>query len=162
MDGFGKKKVENLLLQIEKSKNQTVEQFIARLGIEGVGERAANNLKIDTIEKFWNFNDRAYVNGISLIEFKNKNVDDVKKLLLFINIEEKKKVEGKKVCMTGKGPKGRKELIEDIELKGYIFSESISKDLEYLICEDINGKSSKLDKARKLNIELINYEDFFK
>ena len=86
----------------------------------------------------------------------------IKELLSYIEIQEEKKTTGNKlVCMTGKGHKGRKELIQDIESKGFVFSETINKDVEYLICEDINGTSSKLVKARKLGIKLISYEEFF-
>jgi len=162
IDGFGEKKIDNLLKQIEKSKTQTVVQFISRLGIESVGERAVENLNIDTMEKFWNFNDTKYINGQSIIEFRNEFKNDIIELLKYITIIETEKKSGKLVCMTGKGPKGRKELITDIEAKGFIFSESINKELEYLICEDVNGSSSKLEKARKLGIKLISYEEFFK
>jgi DNA ligase (NAD+) len=162
LDGFGEKKINNLLKQIEKSKKQTVKQFIARLGIESVGERAVENLNIDTMEKFWNFNDTKYINGQSIIEFRNEFKNDIVELLKYITIIETEKKSGKLVCMTGKGPKGRKELITDIEAKGYSFSETINKDLEYLICEDVNGSSSKLEKAKKLGITLISYEEFFK
>ncbi len=162
IDGFGEKKIDNLLKQIEKSKTQTVVQFISRLGIESVGERAVENLNIDTMEKFWNFNDAKYINGQSIIEFRNEFKNDIHNLLKYITIIETEKKSGKLVCMTGKGPKGRKELITDIEAKGFTFSESINKELEYLICEDINGSSSKLEKARKLGIKLISYGEFFK
>ena len=162
ISGFGEKKIDNLLKQIEKSKTQTVAQFISRLGIESVGERAVENLNIDTMEKFWNFNDTRYINGQSIIEFRNEFKNDIRNLLKHITIMEAEKKSGKLVCMTGKGPKGRKELIVDIEAKGYSFSETINKDLEYLICEDVNGSSSKLDKAKKLGITLISYEEFFK
>ena len=81
----------------------------------------------------------------------------------YVEVDKKKKSVGiKLVCMTGKGQKGRKELIADIEAKGFSFSETINKDLEFLICEDVNGSSSKLEKAKKLVITLISYEEFFK
>lgn len=163
VDGFGQKKVDNLLRQIEKSKKQTVQQFVARLGIESVGERAVANLGIDTIEKFWKFNDTKYINGQSLIKYRDSHKEEIEELLQFVEVEEiKKQTSNKLVCMTGKGNKGRKELIQDIKAKGYSFSETINKELEYLICEDVNGSSSKLEKAKKLGIKLISYEEFFK
>jgi DNA ligase (NAD+) len=163
LDGFGEKKIDNLLKQIEKSKTQTVVQFISRLGIESVGERAVENLGIDTIEKFWKFNDTKYINGQSLIAYRDSHKEEIEELLQYVEVvEEKKSVGVKLVSMTGKGFKGRKELIVDIEAKGYSFSETINKDLEYLICEDVNGSSNKLEKAKKLGIALISYEEFFK
>jgi NAD-dependent DNA ligase len=63
--------------------------------------------------------------------------------------------------MTGAGPKGRKELIRDIEAKGYQFVDTINKDTNILICEDINSNSTKLQKAVKLGIKLMTYTEFF-
>ena len=66
-----------------------------------------------------------------------------------------------KICMTGTGPRGRKELIKDIESKGYIFVDSITKETNILLCEDKNSGSSKLEKAKKLGIKIIEYKEFF-
>jgi DNA ligase (NAD+) len=165
LNGFGEKKVDNLLRQIEKSKTQTVIQFIARLGIENIGERAVKNLGITTLEQFWNFNDRTYVNGQSLIDFRNQYKEDILQLLQHLTIiEENKSSGGKTICMTGSDPwgKGRKQLTKELEDKGYTVVDSISKTTNILLCEDVNGTSSKLEKARKLGIELFSYEGFFK
>ena len=52
----------------------------------------------------------------------------------------------------------RKELISLIESKGHKYID-VSK-ADYLVCEDPNGNSSKLQKARKSGIKLISYEEF--
>jgi NAD-dependent DNA ligase len=67
-----------------------------------------------------------------------------------------------KVAMTGSGPKGRKELIKDLEAMGYEYTESINKDCSFLLCEDPNSGSSKLVKASKIGIKLMKYSEFFK
>lgn len=164
LDGFGEKKVNNLLEQIEKSKNVSIINFLDRLGIEDVGKKSLKKLNIKTIQNFIDFNDPTYVIGQRIIEWKN-NEDNIRLFNNLISIlntkEEKINMNGKKVCMTGKGHKGRKELIKDIEEKGDEFVSSITKDTNILICEDVNGNSSKLEKARKLGIILINYQDYF-
>ena len=79
-----------------------------------------------------------------------------------MNFKGEKTMETKgNVAMTGKGPKGRKELIGDIEVLGYTFDKSVSKKTNILVCEDVDGNSSKLQKARKQGIELKSYEEFF-
>lgn len=62
--------------------------------------------------------------------------------------------------MTGKGPGKRNDLIKIIEEMGYEYSPTVTKDLAILICDDVNGKSSKLDNARKSGIKLMSYESF--
>ena len=81
---------------------------------------------------------------------------------VFLTLWKRKKRESSgKVCMTGKGPGKRNDLIKMIEESGYEYSPSVTKDLAILICDDVNGKSTKLDNARKNGIKLVSYEDFF-
>ena len=63
--------------------------------------------------------------------------------------------------MTGKGPGKRNDLIKIIEEMGYEFSSTVTRDLAILICDDKNGKSTKLENARKSGITLMTYEEFF-
>ena len=65
---------------------------------------------------------------------------------------------GEKYCFTGSGPCGRKELISLLESKGYEFVD-VSK-ADFLVCEDVNGNSSKLKRAKQKGIKLISYEEF--
>lgn len=163
IDGFGKKKIENLLTQIEKSKSMTIPQFLARLGIELVGEKAIKKLGIKTEQEFWNFNDLTYKIGQNLINFRENNITYLLNLMSMLNIKNlAEKGENKmKVCMTGEGPDTRKNLIIKLNSMGYEFSPSITKETNILICEDTKGNSTKLQKARKLGIKLVNYEEFF-
>ncbi len=43
--------------------------------------------------------------------------------------------------------------------RGYLISDRINKDTRAVITKDINAKSTKLDKARSLNIPIMNLED---
>jgi DNA ligase (NAD+) len=164
--GIGKKKIKNLLEQIEKSKNMTIVEFIARLSIEHVGEKGVVKLGIKTIDDFWNFNDDTRVIGKNIIEYRNSNkksIEDLMKVLNVTNIETRsEKMSKGVVCMTGKGMLTRNELIKLIEEKGYEFVDSVTKNTNILICEDVNGTSSKLIKAKKNGIKLVSYEEFFK
>jgi len=164
--GIGKKKIKNLLEQIEKSKDMTIVEFIARLPIGSIGEKAVTKLGIETIDGFWNFNDTTYVIGRNIIDYRNENktsIENLLKVLNVTNIQQRSNMMNKEfVCMTGTGPLTRKELIKIIESKGYTFVDSVTKDTNILICEDVNGTSSKLVKARKNGIKLVSYEEFFK
>lgn len=160
IDGFGDKKTQNALLQINKTKELTIGVFCKAL-IDGIGEKAMKKLNINTPEELFNFNDSTYIIGQNIIEYVSENKEDIQNLLSVIKIKQEKVMSGKKVCMTGTGHKKRKELEEDIVAKGDTPSDSISKDTQILVCEDVNGTSSKLVKARKLGIVLMSYPEYF-
>lgn len=163
IDGFGTKKVDNLLAQIEKSRNCTFENFMCRFGIELVGEKALNKLGIDSYEALINFNNAEYVIGQNVIEFVKCNFKEIKDLADRMNFQQTVKEEFKgKVCMTGKGSASRELLEVCILQKGYQPVDSVSKDTSILVCDNVNGSSSKLVKARKLGVTIMAYEEFFK
>ena len=65
---------------------------------------------------------------------------------------------GKKVCFTGTAPVPRKELTQLLKDVGAIVKDSVTKDLDYLLIEDINSESSKAKSARKNNVTIIPYD----
>ena len=54
------------------------------------------------------------------------------------------------------------KLIEKIRAKGDSFIDRVTKETNILVCEDVNGGSTKLAKARKLGVKLFSYEEYFK
>jgi len=164
IDGFGKKKIDNLLNQIESTKSISIEKFVKALGIESVGEHVVKNLGIKSLNDFWNFNNFEYVTGQNLIAYRDSNKEVIEHLLKFVSIKELAMTTEVKgiVAMTGKGAKTRSELIEDIKKMGYTFSDGVTKETTILVCENVDGNSSKLMSARKKGITLMSYEEFFK
>jgi len=164
LEGFGSSRIKNALEQIEQTKEMTIGAFVDRLGIDLVGEKAMAKMGIKTELELWAFKDKTFVIGQNLIEYLKTNRASVVRLLSKVKIIKtaEAKAGSKKVCMTGTGPKGRKELMADIEGKGDIFVDHVGKDTDLLICEDINGASSKLQKATKMGVKLISYTEYFK
>jgi DNA ligase (NAD+) len=164
IEGFAGKKTANFISEVMNSRAMTAAEFISRLGIPMVQKKSLVKLGISTVQDFYEFNDDTYVIGKNIIEWKSDdaNMKLFNELLPVLELsDEEKKVSSGKVCMTGKGPGKRNELIKIIEEMGYEFSPSVTKDLTILICEDKHGKSSKLDNARKSGIRLMTYEEFF-
>ena len=64
------------------------------------------------------------------------------------------------ICMTGAGPRPRKQLEQELLQMGYRPTENINE-ATMLICEDPSGSSSKLKKALKRRIPIQSYENFF-
>jgi len=165
LEGFGDKKISNFLTQLEKVRTMPAPALISKLGIPLVQQKALKKLGINSMEDFKNFSDDTFVTGQNIIAWKNssENMSFLEDLLKVVNVQDVASRETKgQVCMTGKGPLGRKELQKIIEEKGYEFSSSVTKNTNILLCEDPEGNSSKLQKARQNGIALVSYEEFLK
>jgi DNA ligase (NAD+) len=164
LEGLGEKKIRNILTEIERTKVMTTSKFIDALNIPLVGEKTLKKYNIKSLQDIINLKNSEKVALNNLINFWKTNESWITDLLKVITVKEDEDIvcNGNKVCMTGKGHKTRDELIKDIISKGDLFIDSITKEVQILICEDVNGTSSKLEKARKLGIKLISYEEYFK
>ena len=176
LDGFQTKKINNLLLSIEKSKNTTLDRLVYALGIGGIGRKTARDLvkKFKSLEALYSctIDDFLSINGIgdilaaSLYEYfqKDTNRTLISELLdLGLKIEEKEEIQGvftgMRVVLTGslvnyKRSQAQK-LIED---NGGEVAASVSKDVNLVVVGSDAG--SKLEKAQKLGIKTINEEEF--
>lgn len=89
------------------------------------------------------------------------NMDSVKEKAEYISnfteYETNKDINLKKlkICITGKLAEPRKHYEELIEKNGHIFVSIVTKDTDYLICNNDSTNSSKYSKAKKLNIPII-------
>ena len=63
--------------------------------------------------------------------------------------------------MTGKPSthKIKAEFVKEVENKGYVHGK-LNKDCNFLITDSLNASSSKMNKAKKLSVEIITYDDF--
>ena len=176
LEGFKEKSAQNLLDSIEKSKKQDLSRLIYALGIRHVGKYAAQLLSsryssIDKLEKakeeelkeidglgdksaesivtfFTSEENKNLINRLKEIGVKTKNIK--KGNLPF---------DGKKFLFTGSLVKlTRPEASDLIKEKGGIVASSISKDIDYVVVGDKPG--SKYDKAKKMNLKIINEDEF--
>ncbi|MBN2628844.1 MAG: hypothetical protein JXA95_19425 [Spirochaetales bacterium] len=163
LEGFGEKKTSNFLNQAAEKRSMTATELIGKLGIPLIQQKALRKLGIQSLEDFWNFSDETYIIGQNLMAWRDdrENREFLEELLGVITVEESSPDETLgEVCMTGKGPLGRKELTELAEAKGYTVGSSVTRATVMLVCEDPEGNSSKLQKARKSGIPIVSYEEF--
>ena len=176
LEGFGDKKIGNLLGAIEKSKHTTLDRFIFALGIDGIGKKTARDLvkRFRTLENLQNASlaDLGAVDGIGEILANNvfeffrdsNNVDFVGRLLksgiTFEEAEQKSGVfSGMKVVLTGSLPTYKRgEATKLIEDNGGEVAASVSKTVNLVLAGEDAG--SKLEKAQKLNIKIIDEQQF--
>lgn len=160
IDGFGESKIENLLAQIERSKTMSIHQFVDRLGIPSVGEKAAKKLGINSFSDLFNFKSDGSAIGDAVDEwlFWGKEMAlNLSRTLILTDFAEKK---GLRVCATGKAPMQRKDLIKLLEANGFVWADGVDKDLHMLLCDDPESGSSKNKKAAKLGIKVMTYDAF--
>ena len=71
-------------------------------------------------------------------------------------------ISGKSFCITGKliSFSNRQELVNKIESLGGKWVDSVSKNTDYLINNDVTSTSGKNKKAKDLNIPIISEQDF--
>lgn len=180
LDGWQSKSIDNLLNAIEKSKLNSLERLLFGLGIKEVGVKMAKTLA----KKFNDLNGLLNASTEDLLEisdvgpvvassirdwFSDGNnlqmIEELKKEGL--NFQYIKKTQtaansyfsGKTIVLTGTLNKmGRKEASEILENLGAKVTGSVSRSTDIVLAGLEAG--SKLDKARELNIEVIDEETF--
>ena len=178
LEGFGTKKIGNLLQSIEKSKNTTADRFLYALGAPGIGKKTAKDL----MKKFKNFDalmgaseeELSSVDGVgdilakNLVDFFNDDnnkqiISDLFKsgVVLEENEEKDGVLKGLKFVLTGSLPTlKRGEATKLIEDNGGEVASSVSKTVDIVLAGEDAG--SKLEKAEKLGIRIIDEEEFRK
>ena len=176
---LGEKSIDNILAAIDSRKEVKLSNFIFSLGINEVGIVTARSLanKYNSILNLSNakYNDIILIKDIGPVAalniynfFQNqRNIDIIGSIIdsgLIFEADKKDKVNlfnDEIYVITGKLETISRQNLENFIVEnGGIVSNSISKKTFSLIVGKDPG--SKLDKASKLGIKIINFEDFFK
>lgn len=180
LEGYGKKKIDNLKSAIKNSKNNSLERLIYGLGIRNVGAKTAkvlakyyktlDNLMTASYEELVNISDIGDIIAKSIINYfsneDNKNIITKLKQLgvntTYINnsgYEEKDEFKGKTFVLTGSLVNiTRDKASEIIESLGGKVSSSVSSKTSVVVVGDSPG--SKYDKALALGIPIWQEEEF--
>ena len=180
LERFGEKSAQNLIDEIEKSKDQTLHRFLFALGIPLVGEHLARVLA-EHFQTLTDIRNATKEDLLSIFEIgpevadsittffsQDENLLQIEKLkevgLTLENpvykIGEKKlPLDGLKFVFTGTLHEWTRseaqKLIEDL---GAQATSSVSKETNYVVAGENPG--SKLEKARKNNVTILNEEEF--
>lgn len=173
-ESLGAKKV---LKSINDSKNVSLQAFIAGFDIEGIGETTVEKLMAagyNSLEKLLSLSQQqieavygfAQVMAKTAVEGFAENKDEMLSLASnFVSIKNAAGgiFEGKSFCFTGELKSMKRSDAENIvkELGGSCKS-SVTKDLSYLVTNDVSSGSSKNLKAAKLGIPVIDEMEFLK
>ena len=181
LEKMGQKSVDNLINNIEASKNRDFSKVLYALGIPFVGKFNANlltknfknieNLKNQSIENLLSVKGIGDKVAIAVNTFLNnennwKIITDLQNIGLQFAINESdlkeiadNPIKGKNFLATGKLKKYKRNDIKDIILsKGGNYLSAVSKNLDFLIAGEKAG--SKLEKAEKLGVRVLTEEEF--
>lgn len=179
LEGFGEKKIQNLLNAIEESKNRPLPRLITALGMKGVGEISAIDLAnhypdIDLLAQasiedlqniegvgpntalsIWDWFQREanqnLLEKLKLAGVKTKDDSAGKSALVSLTLE------GKVFVITGTLPTLSRDDAKSLILShGGKVTDSVSKNTDYLVLGENAG--SKLEKAKLLGIPTLDEE----
>ena len=179
LEGFGKKKISNLLSAIAASKNVPLDRFVSALGIGGVGRVASRDLA----ERFGSIGAIASATAEQLVEMENigektaenivgwfadeENAAEVARLLsagVRPYVKEKTAggpFAGENVVLTGTLSNfKRNEAIKRIEELGGVCQSAVTSKTTLVVAGEAAG--SKLAKAQALGVRVIGEEEFAK
>ena len=177
LEGFKDKKINNLLTAIEKSKTPTLDAFIYAIGVEGVGRVAAKdlaarfknmeNLKNATAEELISLENVGDITANAIVAYfaDGSNLAELSALenagVAPTWSEEKKEgiFSGESVVLTGTlSSFKRSEAQKIIENMGGVCQSSVTAKTTLVLAGEEAG--SKLDKAKKLGIKIIDEATF--
>ncbi len=180
LDGWQSKSVDNLINAIEKSKSNSLERLLTGLGIKEVGEKMAKTLaskflSLDALmstseEKLLEINDIGPIVAKSIYNyFQNENnrnmIEKLRAKGINFNylgstiIASNSYFSGKTCVLTGTlSSMSRNEATKILEDLGSKVTSSVSRSTDVVIAGVEAG--SKLDKARQLNINVIDEATF--
>lgn len=182
LEGFGKKKIENIITAVEDSKKNPLSNLLYGLGIPHLGK--TNSPIITKYFKTMNnlinctFSDLLTIEGIgeiiaeSIIEFfkDGNNIKMIQELeILGLNMEEQDNAEsksetldGKVFVITGTLSESRSDFKKKIEHFGGKITGSVSSKTDYLLLGVGAENSSKHKKASELGVKIVDEEEFNK
>ena len=178
LQGFGERRINNLMAAIERSKDCTLGAFIFAIGIPNVGAKTAKDLarrfgtiealRSATVEQLTEVPDVGEIVAQSIVEFfaDPSIATQVDRLLAHgvkprpEEVQQDSPISGKTIVVTGTLEKlDRRQAEALIESLGGKAAGSVSKKTDYVLAGESAG--SKLTKARELGVRVLNEQEFF-
>ena len=168
---------EKVAASIQNHRKMSLAVFVAGFDIEGIGEttveklvaagfntlNALLNMTVEQASAVYGF---AEILAKTAVDGLNENALEMRFLAEnFVEIVQDSagKLVGKSFCFTGELHSMKRNDAEAlVKANGGTCKSSVTKDLSYLVTNDVSSGSSKNQKAVKFGISVINEEQFFK
>ena len=172
LPGFSEKSSKNVIITIQSNTKKPFDIILRSFGIKGLGKTISRILSdqyssIDEIKENL-VKDVNIIEGLGLesaetiVQTLIDQENEINEIFKFVSIEKfistGNSLEGMSFCLTGTLSKGRKEYEKMITDNGGKVSSSVNSKLDFLICGENAG--SKLEKAKKLNVKILNETEF--
>ena len=172
-EGWGEKRIKNLLNAIENIKGLELWRFIHALGIENIGAGTSKKI-VDifgykifgiTYEELININGIGEELAKGFVSFMQINKNEIEELMQIINPKyeseeildsNQKMFNNEVIVITGSLKISRNDITIKLEKMGAKVDSNITKKTTMLICGENPG--SKLEKAKNMKIKIINEE----
>lgn len=178
LEGWGEKTAKAIVGQIQKSRGMKPVVFLAAMGVPGVSEKTAEELlqEFGSIQSLMaEVKDRdsfithvksmkgyGETSAISIQENLAKYANEILTLEPYLQLvedtSEAKSEDTPSFCITGSLNKPKSFYQELIEKRGWGYSNSLTKDITYLVCNEDKG-SSKSVKAKKYGTKIITEQE---
>ena len=175
VERMGEALADKLIGNVEASKSQPLEKFLAAISIRNAGKGTAKRLvrhfgSVDEIasatkEKLMSVEDIGDVVAQNIKDYFSENKEFIDKMKGHgVNMKKNKEnskpssnlLAGKSICITGSLSKVRSEIEATIESLGGKNVSGVTKNTDYLVTNDQTTVTSKLAKARELGVKIIS------
>lgn len=168
---------EKVYIQLNKVRQEpmSVAKFLAIFDYMNLSEKQFAKLGLDkTLKEVLSMkeSEMAGIKGVGLetaskfSDFFNKNMEEILEVSKYFNIvaETKSTFEGDEekptVCFTGACPGYTRAQLSSLAKDKYMVLDSVTKNLDILVCADPNSGSSKLKAAERNGTKVISYDEF--
>jgi DNA ligase (NAD+) len=171
-----------ILQEINKATTTTIPNFIAGFNIDGIGRTIISTILKDTgiktIDAFFYITKETIlqIHGCghsianALIEGLEEHRKEMRETLKYIKISDSEDIRKDGVLheqsfvFTGALKNGvtREDAIKIVLHNGGNVSTSITKNTNYLVCDDSESRSSKMKRAQKFGVKIITYNELLK
>jgi DNA ligase (NAD+) len=180
LDKVKDKMANKMFENIQKTKEQTLVQFISAIGVEGVSTAKSEkiisqgyntlekiqNLKLEQMLAIDGFAEKSSTDILHSLKKKEKLIAKLVRVGVNVKADEISTGEGpltgNKFCITGELTMPRAEFEKLIKKNGGVMVSSVSKNTTYLITNEEESSSSKFVKAKDLGIPIISENKLLK
>jgi DNA ligase (NAD+) len=175
LDNLGEKSGKNIIHQIQEKKSLTLKQVFDAAIIPNFSAARVQqlitagfdtpdkiiNLTVDQLLALKGFQKTLAQKIIDGLILRHDWVISILANITITNQAQHFSLQNKTFAITGDLSKPRPKFIELIETNGGKFVSAVSQNTSYLLTNETNSNSSKFVTAQKLNIPIINEEQFY-
>ncbi len=164
---------------IQKTKHQNLAQFISAIGVEGVSITKSEKiiaqgyntlekilqLTLDRMLQIEGFAEKSSQSILASLHKKKPLIEELLSVGVTVRADEVVTGEGPlsgfKFCITGELSRPRPQVEKLIKMNGGVIA-GVSKNLNYLVTNEVDSGSSKYVKAQTLGVPVITEEQLMK